>query len=51
MPQAYLPRLGSPTTEALAMLLSWVANRPDAAGQDVPATASESGGETRSATA
>jgi len=47
----YLPRLGSPTTEALGMLLSWVANRPGTAGQDVPAAASESDGETSSATA
>ncbi|MGW2525220.1 helix-turn-helix transcriptional regulator [Streptomyces sp. NPDC001617] len=47
----YLPRLGSPTAEALGMLLSWVANRPDPTGQEVPAAASESDGDASSATA
>ncbi|MCD7439727.1 helix-turn-helix transcriptional regulator [Streptomyces lincolnensis] len=47
----YLPRLGSSTAEALGMLLSWVANRPDTAGQDVSAAAPESDGEASSATA
>ncbi|WP_319667591.1 helix-turn-helix transcriptional regulator [Streptomyces ipomoeae] len=47
----YLPQPGSPTAEALGMLLSWVTNRPDPAGQEVPAAASESDGETSSATA
>ncbi|MEE1764240.1 helix-turn-helix transcriptional regulator [Streptomyces sp. SP18BB07] len=43
----YLPQPGSPTAEALKMLLSWVADRPAPAGQEVPATASESDGESR----
>ncbi|MET8170504.1 helix-turn-helix transcriptional regulator [Streptomyces sp. NPDC005329] len=47
----YLPRLGSPTAEAVGMLLSWVADRPDPAGQEVPAAASESDGDANSATA
>ncbi|ELP70936.1 helix-turn-helix transcriptional regulator [Streptomyces turgidiscabies] len=47
----YLPQPGSPTAEALGMLLSWVADRPDAAGQEVPAAARESDGDASSATA
>ena len=50
----YLPRPGSPTAEALGVLLSWVANRPDTAdtaGQDIPAEAPEVDGEASSATA
>jgi hypothetical protein len=45
------PQPGSPTAEALGMLLSWVANRPDAVGQDVPAAPWDSDGEASSATA
>ncbi|WP_328223242.1 helix-turn-helix transcriptional regulator [Streptomyces sp. NBC_00104] len=52
----YLPRPGSPTAEALGMLLSWVAEGPDTAGQEVPAATpesdgSEADGEASSATA
>lgn len=47
----YLPRPGSPTAEALGMLLSWVADRSDPAGREVPAAASESDGDARPATA
>ena len=46
----YLPRPGSPTPEALGMLLSWVAGRPDAVGRDGPAAASESDGQASSPT-
>ncbi|MDX3733410.1 helix-turn-helix transcriptional regulator [Streptomyces caniscabiei] len=47
----YLPRPGSPTAEALKMLLSWVADRPDPAGQEVPAAAPEPEGGATSTTA
>ncbi|WP_060887976.1 helix-turn-helix transcriptional regulator [Streptomyces caniscabiei] len=47
----YLPQPGSPTAEALGMLLSWVADRPDPAGQEVPAAAREPDGDASSATA
>jgi transcriptional regulator with XRE-family HTH domain len=47
----YLPRPGTPTTEALGMLLSWVANHPDTAGQEVPAATPESDGDSSSPTA
>ncbi|WP_306819817.1 MmyB family transcriptional regulator [Streptomyces sp. CA-210063] len=47
----YLPRLGSPTAEALGMLLSWVAGRTGPAGREVPAAAPESDGDAGPATA
>ncbi|MFJ9247657.1 hypothetical protein [Streptomyces sp. NPDC101776] len=45
---SYLPRPGSPTAEALGMLLSWVADRPDVVGKDVrPAAEEPTGRRTR----
>jgi len=47
----YLPQPGSPTAEALGMLLSWVADQPGPAGQEVPASVREPHGDAGWATA
>ncbi|MET7688118.1 hypothetical protein ABZT06_09075 [Streptomyces sp. NPDC005483] len=47
----YLPQPGSPTAESLRMLLSWVADQPDLAGQEVAGAAPESDGDGSPATA
>ncbi|MFE3850355.1 helix-turn-helix transcriptional regulator [Streptomyces griseorubiginosus] len=47
----YLPQPGSPTAEALKMLLSWVADHPDPTGQELPTAAPAPEGDESSTTA
>ncbi|WP_334536136.1 hypothetical protein [Streptomyces stelliscabiei] len=46
----YLPQPGSPTAEALGMLVSWVADHTDPVGHGASAGAPKSDGDTGSAT-